>query len=142
MQLKHTSVVTKWNEGRRKRHAAAAADVYFRWGFIWPEGWKCWSSTPPQLLLDLAEDVRGDGWVKVDGVVPETLRCLVTLSTAALERFAHSDLGSVAVLGMVLDAVHVLWWDQNSFIVPSIQKLHYTWKKVLLNYYECWKWRT
>lgn len=79
--------------------------------FIWPEG-KCWSSTPPLLLL-LTEAVSRDGWMKVDGVVPETLRCLVALPTAAFKRFAHPDLGPVSVLGMILDAVHILLRDKK-----------------------------
>lgn len=46
--------------------------------------------------------------MKVDGVVAETLRGFVALPTPALKRFAHPNLGSVAVLGMVLDSVHIL----------------------------------
>lgn len=91
--------------------SGAAGDVNFRWMFIWPEG-KCWSLTPPLLLL-LTEAVSRDGWMKVDGVVPETLRCLVTLPAAAFKRFAHPDLGPVSVLGMILDAVHVLLRDKK-----------------------------
>jgi len=49
-----------------------------------------------------------DGRVEVDGVLPEALRRLVALPTAALERLSHPDLGSVAVLGVVLDTVHIL----------------------------------
>lgn len=60
------------------------------------------------LLLHLADDVGGDGRVEVDGVVAETLRGFVALPTAALEGFAHPDLGPVAVLGVVLDPVHIL----------------------------------
>lgn len=75
--------------------------------FLCFEG-KCWSFTPP-LLLHLTNAVSRYGWMKGDGVMPETLRCLVTLPTAALKRFAHPDLGPVAVLGMVLDAVDILW---------------------------------
>lgn len=72
----------------------------------WPEGER-WSLTQA-LLLHLADDVSRDGWVKVDGVVAETLRRFVALPTPALEGFAHPNLGSVAVLGMILDPVHIL----------------------------------
>lgn len=46
--------------------------------------------------------------MEVDGVVAETLRCFVALPTPALEGFAHPYLGSVAVLGVILDPVHIL----------------------------------
>lgn len=46
--------------------------------------------------------------MEVDGVVAEARRCLVTLATAALEGLAHADLGSVAILGVVLDTIHIL----------------------------------
>ena len=59
------------------------------------------------LLLHFA-DVRRDWRVEVDGVVPEALRRLVALPTAALERLAHPDLGSVAVLRVVFDTIHIL----------------------------------
>lgn len=72
----------------------------------WPEG-GCWSLIW-SLLLHLGDDVSRDGWVEVDGVVAETLRCFVALPTPALEWFAHPYLGSVAVLGMILDPVHIL----------------------------------
>lgn len=58
--------------------------------------------------LHLADDVSGHGRVEVDGVMPETLRRLVALPAAALEGFAHLDLGPVAVLGVILDPVHIL----------------------------------
>lgn len=61
-----------------------------------------------RLLLHLADDVSGDGWVEVDGVVTETLRCFVALAAAALEGLAHSYLGSVAVLGVILDPIYIL----------------------------------
>lgn len=67
----------------------------------------CWVLVTP-LLLHLADDVSGDGWVEVDGVVAETLRCFVALPAPALERFAHSYLGSVAVLGVILDPIYIL----------------------------------
>lgn len=46
--------------------------------------------------------------MEVDGVVAETLRCFVALPAPALERFAHSYLGSVAVLGVILDPIYIL----------------------------------
>lgn len=71
-----------------------------------------WCSAPPtppaSLLLHLADHVSRDGRVEVDGVVAETLRCFVTLPTPALEGFAHLYLGSVAVLGVILDPVDIL----------------------------------
>lgn len=65
------------------------------------------------LLLHLADDFRGDGRVEIDGVVAETLRRFVTLPTSALEGFAHPDLGPVAVLGVILDPVHILRGKQR-----------------------------
>ena len=67
--------------------------------------WEGWLGA---LLLHLADDIGGHGRVEVDGVVTEPLRSLVALPAAALEGFPHADLGSVAVLGVVLDPVHVL----------------------------------
>lgn len=72
----------------------------------WPVG-ECWSLTRP-LLLHLTDDVSRDGWVEVNGVVAETLRRFVALSTPALEGFTHPYLGSMAVLGMILDPIHIL----------------------------------
>lgn len=72
----------------------------------WPEG-ECWSLTR-SLLLHLADDVSRDGWVEVDGMVAETLRRFVALPTPALEGLAHPYLGSVAVLGVIFDPVHIL----------------------------------
>lgn len=46
--------------------------------------------------------------MEVDGVVAETLRCFVALPAPALEGFAHPYLGSMAVLGMILDPIHIL----------------------------------
>lgn len=60
------------------------------------------------LLLHLADHVGRDGRVEVDGVVAETLRCFVTLPAPALEGFAHLNLGSMAVLGVILDPVDIL----------------------------------
>lgn len=59
------------------------------------------------LLLHLV-DVGGDWRVEVDGVVPQALGRLVALPTAALEGLADADLCPVAVLGVVLDPVHIL----------------------------------
>lgn len=67
----------------------------------------CWVLAS-SLLLHLADDISGDGWVEVDGVVAETLRCFVALPAPALEGFAHSYLGSVAVLGMIFDPIYIL----------------------------------
>lgn len=46
--------------------------------------------------------------MEVDGVVSQALRSLVALATATLEGFPHTDLRAVAILGVVLDAVHIL----------------------------------
>lgn len=46
--------------------------------------------------------------MEVDGVVAETLRGFVALAAPALEGLAHSDLGSVAVLGVILDPIDIL----------------------------------
>lgn len=62
----------------------------------------------PALLLQLADDVSRDGRVEVDGVVAQALRALVAFPTAAFKRLAHTDLSAVAVLGMILDTVHIL----------------------------------
>lgn len=58
--------------------------------------------------MNLAQDLGRDGGVEVDGVVPQALRRLVALPTATLEGLPHADLRAVAVLGVVLDAVHIL----------------------------------
>lgn len=58
--------------------------------------------------MNLAQDLGGDGRVEVDGVVPQALRRLVALPAATLEGLPHPDLRAVAVLGVVLDAVHIL----------------------------------
>lgn len=47
--------------------------------------------------------------MEIDCVVTETLSCLVTLPTAAFERFTDSYLRSVSILGVVLDTVYILW---------------------------------
>lgn len=88
--------------------------VTSRWVLIQPEG-------PPLclLLLQLSKNICGDGRVEVDSVVAETLRRFVALPTPALERFAHPYLGSVAILGMILDSVHVLWQDQLKTFLES-----------------------
>lgn len=58
--------------------------------------------------MNLAQDFGGDRRVEVDGVVSQPLRGFVALAAATLERFPHTDLCAVAVLGVVLDAIHVL----------------------------------
>lgn len=63
---------------------------------------------PRALALNLAQDLSRDGWVKVDGVVSQALWGLVALATATLEGFPYTDLCAVAILGVVLDAVHIL----------------------------------
>lgn len=60
------------------------------------------------LALNLAQDLSGDRWVEVDGVVSQALRGLVALAAATLEGFPHTDLCAVAILRMVLDTVHIL----------------------------------
>ena len=59
-------------------------------------------------MLHLAYNASRDWRVEVDGVVPEALRHLVALPTATLEMLAHPDLGSVAVLRVVFDTIHIL----------------------------------
>lgn len=63
---------------------------------------------PRPLALNLAQDLGGDGRVEVDGVVSQALRGLVTLAAATFEGFPHTDLRAVAILGVVLDTVHIL----------------------------------
>lgn len=60
------------------------------------------------LALNLAQDLGGDGWVEVDGVVSQALRSLVALAAATLEGLPHTDLCAVAILGVVLDTIHIL----------------------------------
>lgn len=66
--------------------------------------WGCWHS----LLLHLADDVGRDRRVEVDGVVSKPLRAFVAFSTPALEGLPNADLSAVAVLGVVLDTIHIL----------------------------------
>lgn len=73
----------------------------------------CWSLTR-SLLLHLADDISRDGWVEVDGVVAETLRRFVALPAPALEGFAHPYLGSMAILGVILDPIHILQRNEES----------------------------
>lgn len=56
----------------------------------------------------LAQDLSGDRRVEVDSVVSQALRGLVAFATATLEGFPHTDLSAVAVLGVVLDTIHIL----------------------------------
>lgn len=65
--------------------------------------------------------------MEIDCVVPQALSCLVTLTTTTLEWLAHTDLCSVTILGVVLDAIHVLvslFTSRNRagerFLLPSI----------------------
>lgn len=65
--------------------------------------------------------------MEIDCVVPQALSCLVTLPTPAFERFADSDLCSVAILSVVLYAVHILVslftprnWAGKRLLFPSI----------------------
>lgn len=71
------------------------------------------------LALNFAQDLSGDWWVKVDGVVSQALRCLVALATATLEGFPHADLRTVAVLGVVLDAIHILKRETRDEKIPN-----------------------
>lgn len=64
----------------------------------------CWHSS----LLHLADDVGRDGRVEVDGVVSKPLRAFVTFTTPALKGLTNADLSAVAVLGVVLDTIHIL----------------------------------
>lgn len=79
------------------------------------------------LALDLAQDLGGDGWVEVDGVVPQALGGLVALPAATLEGLPDADLCAVAVLSVVLDPIYILVsflaaWDGagKGFLLPSI----------------------
>lgn len=60
------------------------------------------------LLLHLTDDVSRDGGVKVDGVVSKPLRAFVAFPTPALEGLANANLSAMAVLGVVLNTVHIL----------------------------------
>lgn len=61
------------------------------------------------LLLHLPDDLGRHRGVEIDCVVPQALSCLVTLTATAFEWFADTNLCSVTILGMVLNAVHILW---------------------------------
>lgn len=69
---------------------------------------------PRTLALNLAQDLSGDRRVEVDGVVSQALWSLVALSAATLERFPHTDLCAVTVLGMILDTIHILMRKKKS----------------------------
>lgn len=71
------------------------------WGFLG-------TFVTSMLLLHLPDNLSRHGGVEIDCVVPQALSCLVTLSAATFEGFAYADLCSVAILGVVLDAVHIL----------------------------------
>lgn len=61
------------------------------------------------LLLHLPDDLSRHRGVEIDCVVPQALSCLVTLTTTTFEWFAHTNLCSVTILGVVLYAIHILW---------------------------------
>lgn len=71
------------------------------WGFLG-------TFVTSMLLLHLPDNLSRHGGMEIDCVVPQALSCLVTLSTATFEWFAYADLRSVAVLGVVLYAIHIL----------------------------------
>lgn len=86
-----------------------ALDPLVCWGWGQSGQGYVWGSWRSQgLALNFAQHLGGDGRVEVDGVVPQALGRLVAFATATLEGFPHADLGAVAVLGVVFDAVHVL----------------------------------
>lgn len=96
------------------------------WGFLG-------TFVTSMLLLHLPDNLSRHGGVEIDCVVPQALSCLVTLSAATFEGFAYADLCSVAILGVVLDAVHILisfFTSRNRtgerFLVPAI---HAHWTK-------------
>lgn len=60
------------------------------------------------LLLHLTDDVSRDRGVKVDGVVSKPLRAFVAFTTPALERLANTNLSAMAILGVVLNTIHIL----------------------------------
>lgn len=60
------------------------------------------------LLLHLPDNVGRHRGMEIDCVVPQALSCLVTLTTTTLEWFADTNLCSVAILSMVLYAIHIL----------------------------------
>lgn len=72
------------------------------------------------LLLHLPDNLSRHGGVEIDCVVPQALSCLVTLSAATFEGFAYTDLCSVAILGVVLDAVHILRGRKQSVRCPLL----------------------
>lgn len=97
------------------------------WGFLG-------TFVTSMLLLHLPDNLSRHGGVEIDCVVPQALSCLVTLSTATFEWFAYADLRSVAVLGVVLYTVHILWarkqnvsgqvvWYWLGFLLKKTQKL-------------------
>lgn len=86
--------------------------------------WHSWTSSPS---LHLPDDLSRHGRVKIDCMVSQALRGLVTLATTTLEGFADADLCSVAILGMVLNAIDVLislftsWnWTCERLLVTAI----------------------
>lgn len=65
------------------------------------------------LLLHLPDNLSRHWGMEIDCVVPQALSCLVTLTTAAFEWFADTNLCSVTILSMVLYAIHILWRRQK-----------------------------
>lgn len=83
------------------------------WGFLG-------TFVTSMLLLHLPDNLSRHGGVEIDCVVPQALSCLVTLSAATFEGFAYADLCSVAILGVVLDAVHILRGRKQSVRCPLL----------------------
>jgi len=83
------------------------------WGFLG-------TFVTSMLLLHLPDNLSRHGGVEIDCVVPQALSCLVTLSAATFEGFASADLCSVAILGVVLDAVHILRGRKQSVRCPLL----------------------
>lgn len=65
------------------------------------------------LLLHLPDNLSRHRGMEIDCVVPQALSCLVTLTTTTFEWFADTNLCSVTILGVVLDAIHILWRRQR-----------------------------
>lgn len=85
-------------EGGCLQKSAAAGDAGFLGTFV-----------TSVLLLHLPNNLSRHGGMEIDCMVPQALSCLVTLSTATFKWLPHTDLCSVAVLGMVFYTIHILW---------------------------------
>lgn len=72
------------------------------------------------LLLHLPDNVGRHRGMEIDCVVPQALSCLVTLTTTTLEWFADTNLCSVAILSMVLYAIHILWRGQKYHLLDGV----------------------